>query len=155
MIEAITKCLPPGTSTTASFVSYHLDFTLHSTSESAGEASITPASTFSITPAFSAPLTEWLFLTLKDGKTKDDIIPLLNEIRDKLAEDAKTISGLYVPMLWAQTVEDPRVFAALLGWDSVEVHRQVGAQEKYGEVMKTLLNTADFKVTHTPFEKNI
>ncbi|PPR01300.1 hypothetical protein CVT24_006375 [Panaeolus cyanescens] len=145
MCEAIKACLPAGTEIT-SLTSYHFDFGVHARTEEEKN----------FIPALSAPFTEWLFLTLKEGKTKEDLVPLLDiSIRDNFTADAKRIKGMHTPPVWAQSVEDPKVFAALFGWDTVAVHTEVAAQDKYGPIIRDVKEVVDMTVTHTPFERNI
>ncbi|PPR05417.1 hypothetical protein CVT24_008031 [Panaeolus cyanescens] len=144
VVSGIAASLPPD-SGLSSLVMYHVDFAANARSPSEVD----------VGPAFSAPITEQVFMTLKEGKTKGDIAKVLNAIRDKITEDSKTTDGISTPMVWGQTVEDPKVFVLLIGWDSSQLHRDIVAQPKYKEVLSSLVETVDIKMIHVPLKSNI
>ena len=78
---------------------YHIDFN-HSP-----KASVT------------APTTEILILTLKEGKTKEHLDTILAAADPKIIADG----GVFGPSAWGATQESPNVIILLLGWESSKV----------------------------------
>ncbi|PPQ95303.1 hypothetical protein CVT25_001034 [Psilocybe cyanescens] len=69
------------------------------------------------TPALTAPTTEILWMTLNEGKTKEDLYNILSTMATKIdAGNAK-----YAPVTWGPTLEDSNTFYLTIGWDSTKV----------------------------------
>jgi hypothetical protein len=68
-------------------------------------------------PALSAPVTEIVFLTPKEGKSKEEVKAAIGTL---LAEMNK-LKGLHPPIAYGYSLSNENKAAALLGWDSVEV----------------------------------
>lgn len=73
---------------------------------------------FSVDPtaALSAPITEFVFFTLKEGKTVDMIAPDLDVLA---GQDTKTV----ISSIWGQSVDRADRLVMLVGWESLEVRR--------------------------------
>lgn len=112
IVGCIKSSLPPGVDL-GSLTMHHVDFGAHARTEA--EANVIPALT--------AKVTEKIVFTLNEGTTKEALADILNGIRDKVMEDSKLIGGISPPAVWGQTVEDPKVFVLLIGWDSTKVSR--------------------------------
>ena len=74
------------------------------------------------TPSQSAPTTEVLAITLKEGKTKADLWKVLEAITAKIDEE----NPKYAPVTWGQTLEDEKKFYLTIGWDSSDVSFSLG-----------------------------
>ncbi|KAJ3501216.1 hypothetical protein NLJ89_g9440 [Agrocybe chaxingu] len=70
------------------------------------------------TAALTAPCTEIVSLTLREGKTKDDLYATLVAFRDAGMEKEK---GIHPPLTYGQTREDPNKFFLVVGWDNSKV----------------------------------
>lgn len=68
-------------------------------------------------PALTAPVTEVLLMTLKDGKTKEDLDSILLPLGNKI--DTKNIHNR--PANQGVILEDPKQFVVTIGWDSIQV----------------------------------
>ena len=110
VVAPIQASLPPNTDLRALGL-HHVDFSTHAQSEDEAV----------VFPALLAKVTEKVVITLKEGTTKEELAELLNGVRNKITEDSKVTEGISTPILWGQTVEDPRVFIMLIGWDSSKV----------------------------------
>jgi|ERR1700722_5299988 len=72
----------------------------------------------SVTEALSAPVTEVVILTLKPGKSKDDLTTRVDDFL-KVLENAE---GAHAPGLFGWTIEKEDRAVAIFGWDSIEVN---------------------------------
>jgi len=70
--------------------------------------------------AMSAPTTEFVRLTLKEGKSKEELVSLL----DKISKELDGAKGAYPPATWGPSVENEGTFIHLVGWDNVEAHME-------------------------------
>lgn len=66
------------------------------------------------TTALTAPVTELVVFTLKEGKTADMIVPDLDVLA---AQDTKTV----ISSSWGRSIDDARRFVMLVGWESLKV----------------------------------
>jgi hypothetical protein len=68
-------------------------------------------------PAITAPVSEILDMTLKEGKTKEDLVEVLAVLAPMLDVDSP-----YPPPAWGESHEEPgNRYALLLGWNSAKV----------------------------------
>ncbi|KAF8954299.1 hypothetical protein BDZ97DRAFT_489766 [Flammula alnicola] len=68
--------------------------------------------------ALTAPTTEVMVMTLKEGKTKDDLAAVLAVLGPKIT----AAEGAYEPLAWGETREEPgKKFYLFLGWESTKV----------------------------------
>jgi hypothetical protein len=65
---------------------------------------------------FSAPVTEFVTFTLKEGVTMDKLEPLVNQLKIGLVGTQK-----FYGSSWAPVIDKPNVYHGVLGWESVQV----------------------------------
>ncbi|KAF8885684.1 hypothetical protein CPB84DRAFT_1733897 [Gymnopilus junonius] len=100
-------------------------------------------------PSQSAPTTEILAITLKEGKTKEDLTNVVNTMSAKInAENPK-----HAPVTWGQTLEDEQKFYLTIGWDSSDAHRQIIGDASFLPILTDLRATAVLKMVHVSFKK--
>jgi hypothetical protein len=117
-------------------------------------------------PALIAPVTEIFTMTLKEGKTKEDLYEVLSNIGAKMAVDAPYPSAL------GEIREEPgKGYALVLGWNSSKVslascliylvltfifqeHYDLVGQDSYKAHIQTLFDTVDFKMFHAALKKH-
>jgi len=101
------------------------------------------------TPSHSAPTTEVLAITLKEGQTKEDLWKAVNAISAKIdSENPK-----HVPVTWGQTLEDEQKFYLTIGWDSSDAHRSIMGDASFLPFLTDLRATAALKMVHVSFKK--
>jgi len=118
-------------------------------------------------PALIAPITEILTMTLKEGKTKEDLYDVLNILASKMDVDAP-----YPPVARGEIREEPgKGYALILGWNSSKVslascliylvlnfilqeHFDLVGQPSYGALIQKLFDTVDFKMFHAALKKH-
>ncbi|KZT15565.1 hypothetical protein NEOLEDRAFT_1081990, partial [Neolentinus lepideus HHB14362 ss-1] len=95
------------------------------------------------TPVLEAPVTEVAFITLKPGKTKEQVAPLLDQL---------TSRGLSA---WGPTIEKEDTLVLTFGWASVEEHTEVisKAPEEAKKVLASIKELADIKLAHGNLKK--
>ncbi|KZT28058.1 hypothetical protein NEOLEDRAFT_1239812 [Neolentinus lepideus HHB14362 ss-1] len=95
------------------------------------------------TPVLEAPVTEVAFITLKPGKTKEQVAPLLDQL---------TSRGLSA---WGPTIEKEDTLVLTFGWASVEEHTEVisNAPEEAKQVLASIKELADIKLAHGKVKK--
>ena len=71
------------------------------------------------TAALTAPMTEIVGITLKDGHVKQELDDVLRTLTTKIASEA----GSFSPAVWGATIEDPNKFWLIIGWQSVKVRK--------------------------------
>lgn len=72
--------------------------------------------------ALGAPITEFVTFTLKEGKTIDQLEPLVQELHKKLVGTPNFHGDS-----WAPVIGKPTVYHGILGWDTVKVSVHLGA----------------------------
>src|SRR5258708_23295476 len=105
-------------------------------------------------------------MTLKEGKTKEDLYEVLSKIGAKMAVDAPYPSAL------GEIREEPgKGYALVLGWNSSKVslascliylvftfifqeHYDLVGQDSYKAHIQTLFDTVDFKMFHAALKKH-
>ncbi|KAG1801286.1 uncharacterized protein BJ212DRAFT_1398983 [Suillus subaureus] len=65
---------------------------------------------------FSAPVTEFVTFTLKEGVSMDKLQPLVTQLEVKLPGTPK-----FYGSSWAPVVDKPNIVHGVLGWESVQV----------------------------------
>lgn len=99
-------------------------------------------------PALTAPTTEILGITLKEGKTKEDLYKILGSLATKIEAENK-----HGPVTWGQTVEDPQKFWLTIGWDSVKAHMAIVGEPSILADVTILRSTADLIMFHASLKK--
>ncbi|KJA21167.1 hypothetical protein HYPSUDRAFT_187695 [Hypholoma sublateritium FD-334 SS-4] len=99
--------------------------------------------------AVTAPTTEVLVLTLKEGKTKEQLDTILAATDPKIIAD----DGVFGPSAWGATQESEGVVVLLLGWESSKKHLEVIGKPTHTTFVESLKETADTKVVHVSFKK--
>ncbi|EPQ53605.1 hypothetical protein GLOTRDRAFT_100664 [Gloeophyllum trabeum ATCC 11539] len=100
------------------------------------------------TPALEAPVTEVALVTLKPGKTKEEVGPLLHKL-----------TGLPTPGIvlstWGPTVEKEETLIIAAGWESVEAHKQAskGVSGEVAQLIASIRELVDIKITHGKLKK--
>jgi len=69
------------------------------------------------TIALEAPVTEVTIVSIKEGKTFEDIKPL----GEALDANCHLVEGNHVPSSWGPVIQDSQKIGVAVGWDSVEV----------------------------------
>ncbi|TFK40845.1 hypothetical protein BDQ12DRAFT_711448 [Crucibulum laeve] len=100
------------------------------------------------TNAFTAPTTELVTFKKKDGST-DELKAGLRYIADIVDKLEKT----HPPTVFGPTIEDPSVFFAAAGWDSLEAHQEALAAKSLGEKGVAFIATVDASVVHAIFKQ--
>jgi len=67
---------------------------------------------------FSAPVTEFVTFTLKEGVNMDKLKPLVEQLQAGLQG---TPNSKFHGSSWALVIDKPNVYHGVLGWDSVQV----------------------------------
>ncbi|KDR82942.1 hypothetical protein GALMADRAFT_238631 [Galerina marginata CBS 339.88] len=78
-------------------------------------------------PSLTAPITEILGLTLKEGKTKEDLVNVFNNV----GQIIDAANSKYAPVAWGQALEDPQKFWVTLGWDSAKAQEDFAHQPSF------------------------
>jgi len=101
-------------------------------------------------PALSAPTTEIVDITLKEGKTKEDFYEAMTVLASKLAVDAP-----YPQVAWGDSHEEPgKRYGLVLGWNSSKEHFDHVAQPSYVTLIQNVTNTVEGKMFHVAFNKH-
>jgi len=135
---------------------HHLDWTSHSAQQAFSKQSTYPAfkekvtgmtsgapSFFhaTLTPheptaVFEAPVTEWCKLNIAPGTDKDEWMSGFNDFKETLV-----LASGYRGHACGWGVEDPDMFMAVIGWESVESHHKFLKEE--GGNMEWVVNISD------------
>jgi hypothetical protein len=65
---------------------------------------------------FSAPVTEFVTFTLRNGVTMDKLKPLVTQLQNNLQGTPK-----FYGSSWAPVMDESNVYHGVLGWESVQV----------------------------------
>ncbi|KAH7885328.1 hypothetical protein F5I97DRAFT_1937560 [Phlebopus sp. FC_14] len=90
-----------------------------------------------------APITEFVTFTLKEGKTIEQLEPLVQELHQKLAGAPKFHGDS-----WAVIIDKPNVYHGILGWDTVEAHWDAVKEGAPKEVIDRIRQLADLWLVH-------
>ncbi|KAF9485818.1 hypothetical protein BDN70DRAFT_870708 [Pholiota conissans] len=95
-------------------------------------------------------VTEVLTMTLKEGKTKEELAEVLSVLAPKITAE----EGCTKPLAWGETREEPgKTFFLLLGWESSKRHYEVVGQSSYETPIANLFAVVDIKMHHAAFKK--
>jgi len=101
--------------------------------------------------AFDAPTTEIVEVTLKEGKTKEDLYEVLAVLASQLDVDAP-----YPPVAWGESQDEPgERYGLVLGWNSSKEHFDLVGQPSYVTPIQNLFNAADLKMFHAALKKHV
>jgi hypothetical protein len=120
-------------------------------------------------PALSAPVTEIVFMTPKEGKSKEEVQAAIGI----LIVEMNKLKGLHPPVAFGYSLENENNAAALLGWDSIEVcvtrcntgqtpdistasqaHSQGVKEEQVVKLLGGLSEVAVLDIKHAIFKKH-
>ncbi|KIJ64513.1 hypothetical protein HYDPIDRAFT_40257 [Hydnomerulius pinastri MD-312] len=93
--------------------------------------------------ALGAPITEFVTFTLKEGKTMDQLEPLVQELHTKLVGTPKFHGDS-----WAVVIDKPNVYHGILGWDTVQAHWDAVTDGPLREVIDRVKLVADLWLVH-------
>jgi quinol monooxygenase YgiN len=92
---------------------------------------------------FSAPVTEFVTFTLKEGVSMDQLQPLVTQLEAQL-EGTPNFYG----SSWAPVNEKPNVIHGVLGWESVEAHWEAVSSGPLKETIDKVKEVADLWLVH-------
>ncbi|KAF9221020.1 hypothetical protein BS17DRAFT_786378 [Gyrodon lividus] len=93
--------------------------------------------------ALGAPVTEFVTMTLKEGKTMAELEPLVQELHQKLAGTPKFHGDS-----WSVIIDKPNVYHGILGWDTVKAHWDAVSDGPRKEVIDRIKQLADLWLVH-------
>ncbi|KAF5314890.1 hypothetical protein D9619_006967 [Psilocybe cf. subviscida] len=100
-------------------------------------------------PALSAPATEVAVITLKPGKTVADVDAVFESFMHKVeSEEEDAAVGT-----WGQTKEEAEKLVCFFGWASSKRHFEIIGQDKYKDLVASLVGTVDIKFWHASFSR--
>ncbi|KAG1822776.1 uncharacterized protein BJ212DRAFT_826281 [Suillus subaureus] len=92
---------------------------------------------------FSAPVTEFVTFTLKEGVSMDKLQPLVTQLEVKLPGTPK-----FYGSSWAPVVDKPNVVHGVLGWESVQAHWDAVSSGPLKEIIDEVKKVADLWLVH-------
>ncbi|KAG2153121.1 uncharacterized protein EDB93DRAFT_1082595 [Suillus bovinus] len=92
---------------------------------------------------FSAPVTEFVTFTLKEGINMDALQPLVEQLQDKLQGTPE-----FYGSSWAPVVDKPNVVHGVLGWESVQAHWDAVSSGPLKEIIDKVKEVADLWLVH-------
>jgi len=98
---------------------------------------------------FSAPATEFVTFTLKNGNTMDQLEPLVKQLQNKLPG-----TPMFYGSSWAPVTDKDDVYYGVLGWESVQAHWDAVGSGPLKEIIDKVKEIADIWLVHallTPF----
>ncbi|KAF8967025.1 hypothetical protein BDZ97DRAFT_561754 [Flammula alnicola] len=100
--------------------------------------------------AFNAPVTAISFLTLKEGRTKEEADEALRALIKVLDEGP----GSFQPATWGETEEDAEKTILVVGWSSVQIHHEVVRDNTtlYSGRIAELKKITDIEIVHVKFK---
>ncbi|KAF9472676.1 hypothetical protein BDN70DRAFT_998047 [Pholiota conissans] len=100
--------------------------------------------------AIAMNVTEVLTLTLKDGKTKEDLSEPMAVLASKLTVGDRCAK----PLAWGETREAPgRVFFLFLGWETSQKLFEAISQRSYEDFLCDLSAIVDIRMLRVSFKK--
>ncbi|KDR82943.1 hypothetical protein GALMADRAFT_134467 [Galerina marginata CBS 339.88] len=100
-------------------------------------------------PALTAPTTEILGISLREGKTREDLEKALAAVNSKV----EVANPKYAPVAWGPTVEDPQKFWLNIGWESAKAHGDIMKQPSFLPELTELRSTAVLNMHHVSLKK--
>ncbi|EGN97194.1 hypothetical protein SERLA73DRAFT_153681 [Serpula lacrymans var. lacrymans S7.3] len=95
--------------------------------------------------AFSAPVVEFAFATLKEGKAMKELGRHLDQLTD---QDTKTV----VSATWGPVLENRRETLMIVGWQSIEEAAQNGTPE-IGNLIEQIMELSTLLVKHAVLQE--
>ncbi|KAJ8586280.1 hypothetical protein M405DRAFT_823631 [Rhizopogon salebrosus TDB-379] len=92
---------------------------------------------------FSAPVTEFVTFTLKEGVTMDKLEPFVNQLQNGLIGTQK-----FYGSSWAPVIDKPNVYYGVLGWESVQAHWDAVSSGPLKEIIDQVKGIADLWLVH-------
>ncbi|KAG2033754.1 hypothetical protein BDR03DRAFT_902105 [Suillus americanus] len=92
---------------------------------------------------FSAPVTEFVTFTLKEGVSMDKLQPLVTQLEVKLQGTPK-----FYGSSWAPVNDKPNVVHGVLGWESVQAHWDAVSSGPLKEIIDEVKKIADLWLVH-------
>ncbi|KAG1801294.1 uncharacterized protein BJ212DRAFT_1398992 [Suillus subaureus] len=92
---------------------------------------------------FSAPVTEFVTFTLKEGVSMNALQPLVQQLQAKLQGTPK-----FYGSSWAPVVDKPNVVHGVLGWESVQAHWDAVSSGPLKEIIDKVKKVADLWLVH-------
>ncbi|KAG1765600.1 hypothetical protein EV702DRAFT_1151511 [Suillus placidus] len=92
---------------------------------------------------FSAPVTEFVTFTLKEGVNMDALQPLVTQLQAKLQGTAN-----FYGSSWAPVIDEPNVVHGVLGWESVQAHWDAVSSGPLKEIIDEVKKVADLWLVH-------
>ncbi|KAG1822793.1 uncharacterized protein BJ212DRAFT_1330386 [Suillus subaureus] len=92
---------------------------------------------------FSAPVTEFVTFTLKEGVSMNALEPLVQQLQAKLQGTPK-----FYGSSWAPVVDKPNVVHGVLGWESVQAHWDAVSSGPLKEIIDKVKKVADLWLVH-------
>ncbi|KAF8158089.1 hypothetical protein B0H34DRAFT_707473 [Crassisporium funariophilum] len=100
--------------------------------------------------ALGAPSTEVLQATLKEGKTKEAFVKIMQRMGELIAAG----KGSFQPVAAAEAREQTGKFLALVGWESTQAHIDLVTTDKFTEPLQEMHSLADLQMVHVNFVKH-
>ncbi|KAF8158088.1 hypothetical protein B0H34DRAFT_797503 [Crassisporium funariophilum] len=101
--------------------------------------------------AFSAPLTTVTRLTPKAGQSQEDLEATITNVGRVLASVGR---GSHAPIAWGELQEERDQFLLVIGWDSLEIHREFSNNKDNKETIQELYDRADIQMVHVRLSKH-
>ncbi|KAG1885149.1 hypothetical protein F4604DRAFT_153779 [Suillus subluteus] len=92
---------------------------------------------------FSAPVTEFVTFTLKEGVSMDALQPLVTQLEVKLQGTPK-----FYGSSWASVNDKPNVVYGVLGWESVQAHWDAVTSGPLKDIIDEVKKIADLWLVH-------
>ncbi|KAG1872504.1 hypothetical protein DFJ58DRAFT_762013 [Suillus subalutaceus] len=92
---------------------------------------------------FSAPVTEFVTFTLKEGVSMDALQPLVAQLEEKLQGTPK-----FYGSSWASVNDKPNVVYGVLGWESVQAHWDAVTSGPLKDIIDEVKKIADLWLVH-------
>lgn len=95
------------------------------------------------TQIFSAPVTEFVTFTLKEGASIDKLEPLVAQLQTGLAGTPN-----FYGSSWAPVIDKPDVIYGVLGWESVQAHWDAVSSGPLKDIIDQVKEVADLWLVH-------
>ncbi|KAG1788139.1 uncharacterized protein HD556DRAFT_1245742 [Suillus plorans] len=95
------------------------------------------------TQIFSAPVTEFVTFTLKEGASIDKLEPLVAQLQTGLAGTPN-----FYGSSWAPVIDKPNVIHGVLGWESVQAHWDAVSSGPLKAIIDQVKEVADLWLVH-------
>ncbi|KAI6121032.1 hypothetical protein EV401DRAFT_1952933 [Pisolithus croceorrhizus] len=95
----------------------------------------------------TAPITEFVTFTLKQGNTTDELKPLVQDLYEKLKG-----SKMFYGSSWAPVANRANMYHGILGWDTVEAHWDAVKDGPPKAVIDEIKKVADLWLVHAALQ---